>query len=129
MTLEERIDNYGKVKELADSYKKNADAQNKDLKKYLEEHDIKDYSTDSYVVKYYTQTKESMNEPKAIDILKHAGITKCIKTVEILDADALENLLYNGEIPVEVIVDLQTCREVKVVPALKISKVKGAKND
>lgn len=123
MTLKKRIDEYGRLKAMADSYKKDADACNKEIKALMAKDNLEEECGEHYKVIYYVQNKQSLNEEKALDILKRAGVTKCVKTVEVLDSDALESMLYNGELPNTVVMELSSCRTSKQVPALKVAKL------
>ena len=123
MTLKKQIDEYGRLKAMADAYKKDADACNKKIKALMAKDNLEEECGEQYKVIYYVQNKQSLNEEKALDILKRAGVTKCVKTVEVLDSDALESMLYNGELPNEVVTELATCRSSKQVPALKVTKL------
>lgn len=123
MTLGKLIDEYGRLKAMADSYKKEAEDCNKIIKTRMASDNLEEEKGKAYKVNYYVQKRESINEDKALEILKKAGIVRCVKTVEVLDSDELEKMLYNGEVPADVISDLNTCRTVKQVPALKVSKL------
>lgn len=123
MTLGKLIDEYGRLKAMADTYKKEAEDCNKIIKTRMASGNLEEEKGTAYKVNYYVQKRESINEDKALEILKKAGIVRCVKTVEVLDSDELEKMLYNGELPAGVISDLNTCRTVKEVPALKVSKL------
>lgn len=123
MTLGKLIDDYGRLKAMADSYKKEAEDCNKLIKTRMKMEDLEEEKGSTYRVNYYVQKRESMNEDRALEILKKAGINRCVKTLEVLDSDELEKMLYNGEIPANVINELNTCRTVKEVPALKVSRL------
>ena len=120
--LETLVESYAENKSLADDYKKICDNENKEIKKIMQEHNITDCYSQNYVVKYYTQTRESMNEVKLLSMLKRENLTKAIKTVEIVDMDALESMLYNEEIPNALMSEMATFKETKVIPVIKVSK-------
>ena len=120
--LEVLIESYAENKSLADDYKKLCDEENKRIKTLMQEQNMTDCNSTNYTVKYYVQTRESMNEVKLLNMLKRENITKAIKTVEVVDMDMLESMLYNGEIASPLIAEMATFKETKTIPALKLSK-------
>ena len=119
--LETLVEVYGRNKETLDELKKVCDKDNKQIKALMVDGKYSDFKSEHYVAKYYESERTSFDSEKALSILKRAGINQCIKTVEVLDEDAFESMLYNGEIPVEILPDLNNCRDVKKIPTLKIS--------
>ena len=120
-TLTTLIESYGKNKSQLDKFKKLCDKENKQIKELMVEGNHSDFESDNYVAKYYESERTSFDSEKALAILKRAGINQCVKTVEVLDEDAFESMLYNNEIPKELLPELNECTETKKVPTLKIS--------
>ena len=121
ITLKAMVEIYGRNKATLDELKKICDSDNKKIKAMMVEGNHTDFKSENYVAKYYESERTSFDSEKALSILKRAGIKQCIKTVEVLDEDAFESMLYNGEIPIEILPDLNSCRDVKKIPTLKIS--------
>ena len=110
------------------------DADNAKIKAIMREREIKDYQVDDWKAVYSVQRRESMNEDKLLDVLKknwtaHNGSMQCpyIKTKEYIDFDILEDAIYRNELSNEVLMEMDTCKEVKEVETLKVSKVKEKK--
>lgn len=122
--LETMVEMYGKNKATLDELKKVCDKDNKKIKAMMVEGNHSDFKSEHYIAKYYESERTSFDSEKALAILKRAGINQCVKTVEILDEDVFESMLYNDEIPIEILPDLNSCREVKKIPTLKISERK-----
>ena len=66
MKLEEEINQYGELKSAADSYKKQAEAENAVIKKYMLENDLTSAQSDKYSVSCKTITSQSFNDEKVI---------------------------------------------------------------
>ena len=121
-TLDELIPEYFDAKEKMDSYKKSCDEMNAQIKAKMTD---SSYTANGYTAKITIQKRESFNEVKLIDTLKTLGITDAIKTREYVDMDALEALIYAGNIDNADLTTIGTCKEVKEVVTLKVTKAKG----
>ena len=119
--LETMVEMYGRNKATLDELKKVCDRDNKKIKEMMVEGNHSDFKSEHYTAKYYESERTSFDSEKALAILKRAGINQCVKTIEVLDEDAFESMLYNCEIPLDILPDLNSCREVKKIPTLKIS--------
>lgn len=126
-TLDELIPSYAENKIELDNYKKICDGQNAEIKKRLEELGENEYTAGGYVAKRTVSERESMNEERLLEMLKKHNVPGVIKTKEYVDMDALEGYLYNTELSDEMAADLDSCREVKEVVQLRISKEKKKK--
>lgn len=79
-----------------------------------------------YCVTLSTTKKETLNEERAIEILKEsltpAQLKKVVKKKEYIDDDELEKLVYNGKFDMS---QLECCREYGApTHTLRISKIK-----
>lgn len=120
--LENEINKFYQSKIELDNYKAITDQSNKLIKDLMAELDIKEYSTDEgNIAKLIIQNRESFNEIALIDRLKELGITKPIKTVEVIDYEVLEDVIYNNELDATKLTD---CKQSKEVITLKVSKRK-----
>lgn len=126
-TLDELISRYAMNKRELDSYKKICDTENAQIKDQMYELGIDSYSTkDGYTAKYIVSEKASFNEDKLLAVVKKYGITDVVKTREYVDMDALENYLYHldeEDMTVKpVFEDIDSCRDVKQIVSLRVSK-------
>ena len=126
-TLDILIPRYGENKNKEASLKKDIEKDNSSIKELMAQLSSNKYEVDGWVASYSTTEKESLDEDKLLQILKNAGITKAIKTVEILDMDILEDMLYKNEIPENIVADMDGCRNSKQVVTLRVTKNKKKK--
>ena len=126
-TLDELIPMYAQNKAEFDNYKKICEGQNAYIKRQLEELGEDEYTAGGYVVKRTVSTRESKNEERLLEMMKKHKIPGVIKTKEYVDMDALESYLYSSILFDDVAADLDSCREVKEVVQLRISKEKKKK--
>lgn len=123
--LEDLITSFYQDKELLEKYKKSTTKYNEEIKQQLAKADLDKFETsEGLIAKISTQKRESFNEEKLIQRLKELKITTPIKTVEIIDYEELENVIYNNELDATKISD---CKQVKEVTTLRVSKKKGGK--
>jgi predicted acetyltransferase len=120
--LKELIRLYYNDKQELDQYKKSTEEYNKDIKDAMRELGYDKFETDDYVAKVTTQKRESFIDEKLIAKLKELNVTTPIKTVEVIDFDELENVIYNGQLDVS---ELTNCKQVKEVVTLKVSERKS----
>ena len=120
--LKELVRLFYEDKQQLDNYKKSTDEYNKSIKDIMNELDMTEFESDDLIAKIGTQNRESFNEDKLIDKLKSLNVEGVIKTREYVDMDALENAIYNELLDAS---ELTSCKEVKTVTTLKVSKKKG----
>ena len=120
--LKELVRFFYEDKQQLDNYKKSTDEYNKDIKEIMGQLDLTEFESDDLVAKIGVQNRENFNEDKLIDKLKSLNVSGVIKTKEYVDMDALENAIYNELIDAS---ELTSCKEVKTVTTLKVSKKKG----
>ena len=121
--LEELINSFYQDKELLEKYKKSTTKYNEEIKQQLAKADLDEFETSNgLIAKIGTQKRESFNEEKLIQKLKDLNIIAPIKTVEIIDYEELENVIYNNELDATKISD---CKQVKEVNTLRVTKKKG----
>lgn len=127
--LNNLVESYGQEKARLDAVKKECDELNTELKKVMLENNITEFSTGTFKVKYTVSEKETMNEPKLLEILTttHKELTETFELVKMrpyVDFDAIEREVYNGNISQDVLSDIGKCKEVKEVVSLRLSKEK-----
>ena len=135
VNLEELITKYADDKEQLDSWKKVCDEENSKIKDVMVKDDalcteggkkwVKQCG--SVIATVTMKKKETVNEDKLLSIIQLMGIPGIIKTKEYVDMEALEAAMYRGELNKDQLLQLDTCREVKFSPELRISKAKESK--
>lgn len=133
MCLETKIKSYCDKKEAEKLLKKEISHLGGELKDYLTTHDGS-AEGDGWVVNLQSRNVETVDEEKMLYVLKASwkeqnGKKKCpyIRTVEVLDMDALENAIYKGEISEETLLELDGCRTKTTQYALTYKKKKEDK--
>ena len=123
--LNDLIQAFYEDKKHLDGYKKATDKYNKEIKKLMQEQDITEFETENgLVAKINIQKRESFNDEKLLAKLKELNGFTAIKTIEVVDMEELENLIYNGNIDAS---QLTNCKETKEVITLKVNKKKEEK--
>jgi len=121
--LNEMIKNFYADKQEADYFKKMAEDFNSAIKELLQKLEKTEFETDNgLVAKIVTQHRENFIEESLMLKLKELGVTKPIKTIEVVDYDILEDAIYNGELNAA---ELSDCKQVKDIVTLKVSEKKG----
>lgn len=124
-TLDNLIPQYAENKGILDDYKKICDDENKQIKELMDEGS---YEAGGWKATKIVQQRESMNEDKLLDVLRHYTFgADVIKSKPYVDMDALESLIYKGKLSKEVLMEIDKCRESKEVVTLRISKIKEKK--
>jgi hypothetical protein len=104
-------------------YKKEVDGANADIKFMMNKLGKNEFTTHKgNIAKVNIQKRESFVEDKLIAKLKELGVVTPIKTVEVVDMDELENVIYNGGLNAS---ELTGCKQIKEIPVLKVTKKKG----
>lgn len=134
--LEELIPSYFQNKSELDDYKKICEQENSLIKIKMNELCTDKFETGVYVAKKVTQHRETINEEALLKLLKDTviflpdsvapvaisgAIPGLIKTKEYIDMDVLEDAIYNGKIPEDVVASMASCKEVKDVETLKVT--------
>lgn len=116
--LDGLINGYKQNKESLDNYKKITDEENAKIKQIMQANNIDTYTTLRGTQANITiQKRESFLDSKLIARLKELGITSPIKTIEVVDMDELENVIYNNKLDPRQIID---CKQVKEIVVLKV---------
>lgn len=124
------IPKYYENKAILDDYKKICDAENSQIKELLTTVDGGTYSVGDYTAKRIISHRENVNEAKMLEVLKRYNITEAIKTVEVLDTDALENFLYHADSENDPTIralsaELANCKSTTEVIQLRVSRKKS----
>lgn len=126
--LAEKIDIYKSYKENESKFKKLGSKLNDEIKETMSSMGVDKFSSDSYVATVKYSRKETLDEEKAIEVLKKTLSKEQLETVikkkEYIDDDCLEKLVYNGEFDISL---LEPCKVLgNEVATLRIKK-KGGK--
>lgn len=130
--FDELVAGYGKLDEQVKSLKKLQDGDKEEIKNRLVSMGIDTYSAGGYTVKRTVSSRESLDEEKALELLKadwilqHGTPKGCpyIKVREYLDLSELENAIYTKQITPDILQKLDSCREITTVITLKCTKKK-----
>src|SRR6185312_3212090 len=76
--------------------KKESDPLKDRIKDYMGQHELDVYKVGPVTASYSIQERKSMNEPMLVNKLKALGLDEAIKTVEVPDQSAIEELIYAG---------------------------------
>ena len=123
------VDEYASVKDEEKVIKKRVSELNSALKEEMISKNLSSIDgTGEYCVTLSSTTKESLNEDRAIEILKEsltpAQIKQVVKKKEYIDDDALEKLVYNGKFDMS---KLECCRVLsEPTYTLRVSKKKNS---
>lgn len=126
--LAEKIDIYKSYKDSESKFKKLGSKLNDEIKETMSSMGVDEFSSDSYVATVKYSRKETLDEEKAIEVLKKTlskeQIETIIRTKEYIDDDSLEKLVYNGDFDISL---LEPCKVLgNEVATLRIKK-KGGK--
>lgn len=130
-TLDKLVSDYGHNDAQIKDLKKIADTEKEQIKQLLLEHKEDRWTAGGYTVQRVVSERETLNEEKLLPIIKHYwssthGSMECpfIKTREYVDMDRLEEAIYQKELTPNVLAEMDKCREVTTVVALKCKKTK-----
>lgn len=128
MVTDEDFATYCEKKEEEKVLKKSISALGTSIKQFFTENKTTNKQVGKWKVELQHRVSEDVNEAKMLDILqdfweKEHPDKKCpfVQTVCILNMDALEGALYRGEIPEDVMTQLNACRIRKETDALVYS--------
>lgn len=128
-TLAELIPLYGEQNTACNALKKVVSDLNSKIKTAI--HDIQKENTDIEIEGWkcsLTVTEEAtFNEDRLIEFAKKHKL-KIVKTKEYIDEDALERLIYNGQISKELLIEMDKCKDVKTKETLRCVKLKEKKD-
>lgn len=126
MTLQELIPVYAENKSEMDSYKKLVNRDNALIKELMQEQKITEAEVDGWQAKITTKKSESFNEDKLLAIAKERNLD-IIRTKEYVDTDVMEELIYNGVITKDDLLEIAKAKEIKETIELRVKKIKKEK--
>ena len=119
--LDALVERYGNLKGEMDSYKKQVDEDNKNIKALMSSLGVSEVESENYTAKYSVAVSENFDEDKLVSKLQVLGIEGLIVMKPTVDMTALENAIYNGKVDAA---DLADCKVRKETPRLNIYKKK-----
>lgn len=122
--LENTIDTFGELKGQADTLKKKIDPMNTDIKLQMKALGKNLIETERYTAAYSTQDRTSMDSKMLMDKLKALNLTQAIDTIEVVNEEKVQDLIYKGLLHESQLAD---CVKVNVVEVLKVSAKKQKK--
>ena len=125
-SLKSLVESYIINKRNEEDFKKQASAENTQIKELMHEYNLTEVSTDLGTAKISEQEKITFIEDKLIEFLKSNNLADgIVKTKEYVDFDALESAIYHDKISDEQKIAMAECQEKKITTVLRISKKKG----
>lgn len=119
--LGDLVEKYYKDKQILDEYKKSVETENQKIKEIMQHFNMSEFKKNQYQAKITIQKREKFIDDKLISKLKELNITTPIKTIEIVDMDELENVIYNGQLNAS---ELTNCKTTSEVVTLKVKELK-----
>lgn len=124
--LKKLIPQFKKDKTAFDALKKVTEKQNAEIKEIMKANDLTEFEVDDVKVTYSVQDKSSFNEAQLIAKLKELKIPGVVKKKEYIDENALEDAIFKDGTLAE---KISICMEQKLVPTLRLGKVKKNTDD
>lgn len=122
--LSNLVETYANEKNILEDYKKRVDNYNLQIKDLMSDLEIEDVDCGDYNAKIIIQNRVTMDEDKLLSVLKTHGVDKAIRTREYVDMDILESMLYNNELPKNIVRHIGKCKNEKQVKTLRVTKNK-----
>lgn len=124
--LNKIVPEYYKVKKEELALKKTLSTLNNDIKEILISHNLTDWTFGDSAVHISFKHEEKLNMDKTLSLFNdkfrdEAIKLGIIKTQEYIDPKALEAAMYKGEVPEELILELDKCRDKKDTPNLNLA--------
>ena len=112
-------------------YKKYRDKFNADIKDIMRDNALPNYIAGDYKATLSISGTVTMDEDILLDILhKHPTLAFfCVKTKEYVDFDALESLIYKGEIGEDILLEMDKAKKTATKETLRVIKVKKGEKD
>lgn len=120
----QKIETFGLLNNELKKLKAQCEILSKEIKTEMAENNLNSAEFNNFTAKLTEKTSVTFDDDKLIRVLKAHKI-KAVKTVEVVDFEELEKILYSGNIPHEVIEDIDECKIVKKIPTLTVRVKKG----
>lgn len=117
--IDELIEKYYQVKEDEKEVKQVVDELNEKIKTYFKENNLDKYEANGYKASVTKAVKKKYIDKLLIPRLKSLGFSEAIDTVEVINNDVLESLLYNNKLKIE---DIEDCQNIQETISLRVTK-------
>lgn len=121
MQLDQKAKQYLELKDTEKKTKADIATINSEFKQYLKDNTTAVVKTSNYEVKLSERVTENFIADKLLERCKELNALHLIKTIEVVDMDAFQKTLYDGEIEPTLFKD---CIETKVAEVLTVKVVK-----
>lgn len=123
--LEANVADYYELEAMIKELTVSRDVLNKSIKETMALHSIKNVTVGDVSANFIVQNRTSLDEPKAIQRLKDLNLPQAIKLVETVNQEAVEKLIYEGQLAPK---SLEDCVLTKKVEVLKVSNKKKGRD-
>lgn len=123
----QKVQQYYTLSKEAKTIKSKMDELAKEIKLFASDNGVKDDSGSSYcsgngfTFGQTAKKKVSFDEEKAISFFKSHGFSSCVHTVEVIDEDAVGELISTGDITVD---DLSSITKTSITYSISVKKNK-----
>lgn len=130
LTLEEMIPLYGEQNTECNALKKVVADLNSKIKEQIkkEKKENKDIVIDGWTCNLEVKDDSDFNEERLVEFCKLHKID-VVRTKEYVDGKALENLIYNGQVSRELLLEMNKCKDKKMKETLRCKKVSKKKEE
>ena len=123
------VERWGKNKTVLDPLKKEVDKDAAEIKMIMLEEELDTSVSGDYTASLTFKTTEAFDEDALLTYLKSAlvgkdGVCPYMLFVEVVNWDAIEKAIYNGEITKEQVLEIDKFKTVKKTPTLNFVKPK-----
>lgn len=124
-SIDDKVQEYHALREQSKTIKSRMDVLAKEIKDYASKNGVKDdkgsFYCDNGAFSFGQQAKKSVTfvVDKALEFFKSHGLTDAIKTVEVIDEEAVERYINDGRVTFD---DLESITQTKVSYAIDLKK-------
>ena len=122
MNIEEKVKNYAELDAKGKKIDEMKKPLNAEIKAYMKENGIKEVATAGVKAVFGIQERVSMNEARLLEKVKRLGLNQAIKVIEVVDEDAIQEMIFKGELDAA---EIESCIERKQIETLTIKGAKG----
>lgn len=125
------VERWGSNKSVLDPLKKEVDKDAAEIKQLMMQEKLDSSLSGDYIANLTFKNNESIDEEGMLNYVKSVlwvdkGSMQCpyIQTIEVLNWDAIEKAIYNGQITKEQVLEMDKFKTVTQTPVLKLGKPK-----
>lgn len=117
--IDELIEDYYQLKESQKDLNRVVDDFNERIKVYFKENNLDKYEVNGYKATVTKAIKKNYIDKLLIPRLKSLGFSEAVDTIEVINNDVLESLLYNNKLKIE---DIEDCQNIQETISLRVTK-------